>query len=162
VRSKIRGVQPKIVFDVECDPQHRKKSLKQKVEVANRSVQWYMKRYPDKGELALIDEEFYEMCREEFSFNRNLLAAMNYLFLGLWADERNFDYLYEAEEKAKESDDPGKLLSIITFVDKRIKSIEDNFKLKEFYQKKAEEREWKKQATSVEAIKDPLAIKAKK
>lgn len=157
IRGRIEGIHGKIVFDIESDPRYKHLTTTGKVKIANDTSKYNQAKYNlPQGELAEFTEELYDHYVFEFSRNRSIIAALNYTFMSLWADLKTADYLVMAEEKAMAHDDPGKLLNLINFVDKKLGTVEKHYKLKEFYEQKQRERLEKKK--DEDNTYDPLEL----
>lgn len=159
VRGRIKEPRFKTVFDVETDPRYTNHSVEYKTDIVNAT-------YDLHGEDAYehITPAQYEAVCTELYRNRTTLSAMVYMYMGLWADQNIFDDLHTMHKKALEHDDPSKLMGIYSFIDKRLKHIEDSRLLKEFFEQRAKEiaARKKKEAQPKDITHDPLSSAPKK
>ncbi len=78
--------------------------------------------------------------------------------MSLWTDQKIFDHLDIAMEKAIKLDDPSKITQIHAFVDKKLKTVEESRLLKQFFENRARQKAIKKEKEEL-IIYDPLDFK---
>jgi len=153
IRNRIKNKLHKTIFDVESDPRYRRKSIEVKTKIINETN----KKFKPNDYVELFTSEVEEVI-SELHRNRSTLSAMTYMFMSLWTDQKIFDHLDIAMEKAIKLDDPSKITQIHAFVDKKLKTVEESRLLKQFFENRARQKAIKKEKEEL-VIYDPLDFK---
>ena len=104
-------------FDIECDPKHHDRSIKQKIELANMlSMAKFKGAAEDRH---VISEEDYNDVLDMIEGSRAILNARNILFARGWAELNFLNDLQIMRQKALDSEDVNKLISVYKLVDSK-------------------------------------------
>lgn len=98
----------KVIFDIECDPTYRGKSVDEKVDIGNQIL---IGRKPE-GDYDELTPELYEEGRVYISTHHALREACSMIYRNLKLADVFMDKFDKLIEKAVEYDDPAKLLAV--------------------------------------------------
>ena len=104
-------------FDIECDPKYQDRSVKQKTELANMLS---MAKFKGAAEdRRVISEEDYNNVLDMIDSSRVILNARNVLFARSWAELNFLNDLQIMRQKALDSEDVNKLISVYKLIDSK-------------------------------------------
>ena len=151
IRNRIKNKLHKTIFDVESDPKYRKKSIEHKTKVVNATNK---KFYPEEY-TELFANDIEEVIAELYR-NLTVISAMAYMYMSLWTDQHIFEDLDIAHEKALKDNDPSKITAIHSFIDKKLKTVEESRLLNQYFENRARKKAIKKEKEVI-IINDPTA-----
>lgn len=97
----------RVCFDIESDPAHFKKSITEKVKLANTLKE---------ANGAPVSEYDYRRFLIWMSRHPNVMRARTIMFLSRFQDEKLIEHVFIMERKALESEDPNKLINLHKFI----------------------------------------------
>jgi len=98
------------IFDIESSPEHFKKSIEEKVKLAN------MREEADGTPEYRVSEYEYRRFLIWMSRHPNVMRARTIMLLSKFQDERLIKHVLLMEQKALKSEDPNKLINLHKFI----------------------------------------------